>query len=48
MNPDNTLTNPPRLDIEPVELFMPEPIEAWTLHDFAEIELGARDDSDFE
>jgi hypothetical protein len=48
MNPDNTLTLPARLDIEPAELFIPEPMEAWTLADFADIELGARDDGDVE
>jgi hypothetical protein len=36
------------LDIGPAELFMPEPIEAWTLADFADIELGARDEGDVE
>ena len=48
MNPDNILTVPARLDIRPVELFIPEPIEPWTLADFADIELGARDDGDVE
>jgi len=48
MNPDNTLTMPARLDIEPAELFIPEPIEAWTLADFAGIELVLHDDSDVE
>jgi len=47
MNPDNTLTMPARLDIGHVELFIPEPIEAWTLADFAGIELVPRD-SDIE
>lgn len=48
MNPGNTLTKPARLDIEPIELFIPEPIEPWTLADFAYIELDARDDDDVE
>jgi hypothetical protein len=48
MNPGNTLNMSARLDIERIELFIPEPIEAWTLTDFADIELGVRDDGDVE
>jgi hypothetical protein len=48
MNPGNTLTMSARLDIERIELFIPEPIEAWMLADFADIELGVRDGDDVE
>jgi hypothetical protein len=48
VNPGNTLTIPARLDIGPIELFIPEPIEAWTLADFAGLEFDERDHDDVE
>jgi hypothetical protein len=34
----------PGLEFERIELFMPEPIEAWTLADFTAFELDCVDD----
>lgn len=47
MHPDDTLTIPAGFGPEPIELlFMPQPIEAWTLEDFADLALVPSNDSD--
>jgi hypothetical protein len=44
----DTYSMPGPLGIEPIERFIPEPVEAWTLADFVGLELVTREDDDAE
>jgi hypothetical protein len=44
----NTQNMPGPFVIEPIERFIPEPVEAWTLADFVGFKLAASKDGDAE
>jgi hypothetical protein len=44
---DTSIVTPP-LDIERIGVFVPEPVEAWTLADFVGLELAAEEENDTE